>query len=214
MIKFLKNIFNNSYTTGKLNNIVDDLKNKYHKNPILLREHLLTLPDFTMKELANDKNHCSLTAITRVLLYSSIGYNKLPDDRDYIYNEIKKIAKNRLAYNRIIGTIPFMISFIIKSFLKSYPYNFKIRGKYIWDFNTIESEINNNRPLIFNIAGGYYRKHTVTVVGYRVFIIDGNINYILIIHDGWNKDLRYINFTEFHTNKYLTGIGSFNTVES
>lgn len=214
MFIYLKEKSNNSYAHGSLNNLESYFSNKYNSNPILIREKILDLPYFTMKEVDSSKKHCSLTAITRVLLfYNSMGYENIPDNKEEIYHIVKKYAKRNLGYFSLIGTIPFRIASIIKSTLKFFHYDNKVKGKYIWNFySEIENEIDNNRPVILNIARGYYRKHTVVVVGYRVYIVNGNIYHIAIINDGWNYNLSFIDFTSFSKNILLAGVGSFNKI--
>lgn len=214
MIKFLKNKSNRSYTYGSINSIEDSLEKKYNTKPIFIRGKVLDLAKFTMAELDKNKKHCSLTAITRILLYyNSTGYKNIPDNKDDIYRVVRENGIKRLGYLPAIGTIPFRVSSILRGTLKRFNYKTKVRGNYIWSFYDLVKEIDKNRPLVFNILRGYYRKHTVTLVGYKVYIVKGKVEYILIINDGWNYDLRFINFNEFSENLLFAGIGSFNTIK-
>lgn len=215
MLKYLKDKSKKAYALGPVENIEDYLKDRYKEKPIFIRGNILDLPKFTMKRLDQNKKHCSLTAITRIMKYYKLkGYKDIPDSEEDIYRTVKEKGFRRLGYFSLIGTLPFRVSSIVRASFKSYGYRVRSRGRYMWNFyDDIVAEIDQDRPLIFNIMRGYYRKHTITVVGYKIYSIKGDIKHILIVQDGWNYSLRFIDFNDFRSNLLFAGIGSFNKIK-
>ena len=188
--KYLDKRRSSLYNYGPLWSLEDELKGSF-ENILLLEENILDLDDFTMASLAKTQKHCSLTSITRVLNYY------LKEDPAKIYKTVEKIGL-RSFYHPRIGTIPIGISFILNRSFKKFSLRLKARGIYFWDFyKDIKSNIDKKNPLILNILRGFYRKHTVTILGYRVYLLDNQLHYYLIIHDGWNRSPRYIDYNQF-----------------
>lgn len=214
MIKFLRDKSKRAYGLGPLNLVEAYLEKEYGGQAILIREKTLDLAPFTMSQLDKNKKHCSLTALTRLIHYYGLqGWTKIPQDEAEIYQTVRQKGL-RLGYLPFIGTIPFRISAIARASFKSYGYRVQAQGIYFWNFySDVLEEIDANRPLIFNIMRGYYRKHSITVLGYRTYSINGNICQILAIHDGWNRDLRFLDFNQFSQNLLLAGLGSFNKIK-
>lgn len=119
------------------------------------------------------------------------------------------------------GTNPLKINNIIDDVLKRFGYSKSYSdGIYLWDFtDNVKKEIDAGRPVIMNIARGYYRNHTVTVCGYKIykskhkvaFVSYTKTHQLIQVYDGWERSVRYIDFEAF-TNLISSGFGSFNTV--
>lgn len=80
--------------------------------------------------------------------------------------------------------------------------------------NEVKKEIDAGRPVIMNIATGYYGNHTVTVRGYDIYRKQHTIGkikyytyyYMIAVYDGWTSSVRYIDYNDF--SKF--NLGSFN----
>ena len=168
------------------------------------------VPKFLMKDLETDANNCVLTAITRIFAYYRDNYGKdsIPDDAT-LYSDIKAIAEG-YGYSNETGTFPTKINNIINDTFKKYGYEGEGKSIYVWDFNTVKTEIDAGRPLLFNIAFGYYGDHTVSVVGYSEFTRSNGwfreTKRFIKVYDGWTQSNRYIDYD-------LINIGSFSTAK-
>lgn len=181
----------------------------------------LSMANFKQSSLGSGSN-CSLAAITRVLYYyNKNGYAKIDNDYTKIYKKVEKVAK-KYGYSSSNGTSPTKINNIVDDVLKNYGYGeSKCNGIYAWTFNgEVKEEIDSNKPVIMNIARGYYGDHTVTVCGYSIYKrtkkflgIKTTKTYNMIqIYDGWSTSKKYIDFSAFAYDLISSGFGSFNTV--
>lgn len=161
----------------------------------------------------DDKNNCTLTAITRILYYYSWnGYEKIPCNIDEIYARVKAVV-NGYGYTNEKGTSPTKINNVVNDLLDHYGYGqSKCKGVYVWNFeNHVKKEIDADRPVIMNLARGYYGDHTVTVCGYKIY--KGDKTYEMIeVYDGWSQSKRYIDYSAFAYDFISSGFGSFNTI--
>ena len=168
------------------------------------------VPNFLMNDLEYGANNCTLTGITRLFAYQrdNNGYTTIPDNAT-LYGDIKAIAEG-YGYSSDGGTSPTKINNIINDVFEKYGIFGKGNSTYVWDFNTVKKEIDAGRPLLFNIAFGYYGDHTVVVIGYSVFTKNTGIFQkkarFFKVYDGWTKSNRYIDYD-------LINVGSFSTAE-
>ncbi|MFP3153434.1 hypothetical protein LQZ18_03210 [Lachnospiraceae bacterium ZAX-1] len=124
---------------------------------------------------------------------------------------VKTFAQN-YGYTDAIGTNPTQINNITADTLGCYGYTSTCKGIYVWTFNgQIKAEINADRPVIMNIARGYYGNHSVTVAGYSVYKTQGTNYPFIQIVDGWKNAYRYIDYNAFAYDLVTSGFGSFNT---
>ena len=181
----------------------------------------LSMQSFLCKDFEN-KNNCTLVAITRVLCYYyKQGYSKLPSSYKKIYSKVLKVAKS-YGYNEKDGTWPTKINNIIDKVLDDYGYPKSYsNGIYLWTFSKqVQGEIDKNRPVIMNIARGYYGNHSVTVCGYNIYKTKHNFlwtsytktHHMICVYDGWYRHVRYIDYEAFAYDLISAGFGSFNTV--
>ena len=209
------------YTAGQLNNqngyggiynTYDYVNDKYGKGWSSKNWGTLepNISRFLMNDLDENANNCTLTAITRVFAYYRDNQNmsKIPDNGT-LYEDIKNIAE-KYGYTAKTGTSPTKINNIINDIFKKYDYSGKGSSIYVWSFNTVKKEIDAGRPLIFNIAFGYYANHTVTVVGYSEFtrtkgMIKETKKFIKV-YDGWTNNDSYIDYD-------LLNFGSFSVAK-
>ncbi len=169
-----------------------------------------------------EAQNCTIIAIARILNYYHFkGYNKIPQDYKEIYDEVLKVAIDN-GYTQKKGTNPLKIKRIFIEVLNNYGYKkCHSKGVYIWSFNKqVKNEIDNDRPVVMNIARGHYKDHSVTVCGYftcktKHKILFGHLkkkHEFVCILDGWNREYRYIDFKSFSYNMLTDGIGSFNQI--
>lgn len=173
----------------KISNI-DRYMDKNYPHARLIEKNSLILPNFLQEDVSKDLNNCSLTSILRVTNFY------IPDlDKKVAYNKLYRIAKTR-GYIAAIGTLPGVISLIANSFFKNNDIPLKSSSVYFFRyFYKIKNEIDNKRPFLMNLAVGYYRNHTVTVVGYREYFYKDLKVKILEVIDGWTQEVRYIDYS-------------------
>ena len=155
------------------------------------------VPRFVMNRFQRNANNCTLTAITRIFAYhrNINGKSNIPDNMT-LYNDLKTIAE-RYGYSDEDGLGPTKINNVLNDAIEKYGYEGKGRSIYIWNFDTVRTEIDAGRPLLLNIASGYYENHTVTVVGYSEFEKNGQTKKFLKVYDGWVDGNRYIDYDKF-----------------
>lgn len=170
----------------------------------------------------NEKNNCVLVAITRILqYYSEKGYTKIPANYYDIYRKVLEVAKS-YGFTEKKGTYTTKINNIIDKVLDDYGYGKSYsKGIYVWSFkDQVKSEIDKDRPVVMNIARGYYGNHSVTVCGYSVykskhkflFTSYKKTHNMICVYDGWSYTKRYIDYEAFAYDLISSGFGSFNTV--
>ncbi len=177
------------------------------------------LANFTMDELDPDRPCCVLTAITRVLDYlARRGDTAIPKGdisaifnagvranggSDYVPN-LGETAALRGAlgqYSRGSDAVT----------IKPWPL-----GPTLTTFNDIAEVTRRYGPSLLNIPGGYYRNHTVTVGGYRVYtdLRTGNRREFISIQDGWDHRQMFIDVKaagaslSWSSQTYTTNIGT------
>lgn len=145
----------------------------------------------------NGEGDCTLISITTILCYY-LEYTKSVQE---IYDIIEEYAE-KIFYNDNCDTIPNFIQSIInraaaKVGLKanSFSKNFKENG-VTWD--RIKKLIQGNRPVILSLSNDgreYYANHSITIVGYNEYKIDGdNIVRMLRVYDSWRETISFVDF--------------------
>ena len=203
---------------GGIDNCSAYLKDKYHKNVKLKSSKYLKMNNFIMYTLENKNseavNNCTLTAITRILdYYRENGYKRINNNFNDIYTKVRKVAVKH-GYTPEKGTDFWKIDNIVEEVLHNYGYKkAKCKGKYIWSFREqVKKEIDANRPVIMNLARGFYGNHTVTVSGYAIYK-SGITTYNMIqVYDGWESVKKFIDYKAFAYDLITSGFGSFNTI--
>ena len=153
---------------------------------------------FLMKDMEKAACNCSIVAMTRILAFyrDNEGKDQIPGNKK-LYNDIKSIAAI-FGYDMEKGTNPVKINNILNYMLTKYGYSGKGKSTYILNFKTVKEQIDAGRPLILNIAFGYYRDHTVSVVGYNEFS-KGTGRFkkkkrFIKVYDGWTDKNTYIDY--------------------
>lgn len=208
---------------GRISSPTKYIADRYNGYSISSKDSkILGVSKFHMDDYGG-KNDCVPIAITRVFDYlRGRGYTSIPSSRATIYKDVLKIAK-KWGYTEENGTNPVNIDNIMSEVAKKYGYKKTVtKGIYVWSYKgTIVSEINKNRPLLFNIARGSYKKHTVTATGYRTYTYKAKtlgipVNYsrpFVAVADSWRTSTRWIDFNQLAYDVFTAGFGSFNTME-
>ena len=194
-------------TKNKRISDLDSYINKYYNGAELIEEKSIDLPTYTIKDITNDRNACSLVSLTRLINY----YYKDIDPMD-IYNFIIIFARKR-GYYEEYGTFPNFISEIGNSYFKLKKIPLKCKGIYFTNFYIhVKNQIDKDRPVIMNIGEGYYKNHSLTVRGYKIFLYKKLKIKILEVIDGWSKEKRYIDYSALNGLNSL-GAYSFNLIK-
>lgn len=180
------------------NNLSEYLRSKYGEGYKANLEGSNRLINYVTPLLQEDyglAGDCTITSMTCILEYL---YHRPIQE---IYDIVEAIDK-KYGYNGSFGTIPLLINRIFKQAEKQLGVNsVKWSSGYIkglgFSFGTIVQQINLQHPLILSISNdgrGYYKSHSVTVVGYMVFRVNGKLQRFLRLQDNWNKEQTYLDF--------------------
>lgn len=185
---------------------IEEYMNRQYPHHQWIAGKILSVPDFIQSELGDVKNNCSLASMTRILEY----HLKLP--RKDLYAEIFTLGlKHGFMPQR--GIFPNKIDNIANDFFKKHQIEGRCRGSYFGNFyKPVMREIDGDRPLMMNIGIGYYRDHSLTVVGYRIYRYQGMNIKILEVIDGWRRGISYMDYSQL-TGLFSLPIFSFNTFE-
>lgn len=113
------------------------------------------------------------------------------------YAEIEKIAK-KYGYNgNTCGTFQIVIRSIMRDCMKKFGVCGTAKSAYIknvgFSWQKIKELINSDTYVILNLQNdgrGYYKSHSVTIVGYGEY--DGA--NLLLVYDNWNYGISYIDY--------------------
>lgn len=153
----------------------------------------IDLPDFLQRDFEAGLNNCTIASLTRVITYYFKDFDKFE-----VYKEVFEIAK-RNGYFKKYGTLPVFISRIANIYFKRNNIGIRARGVYLGNFYShVKDEIDNFRPLLMNLASGYYKNHSLVISGYSVYKFKGMKVKILHVYDGWNKEKSYIDYNDLN----------------
>ncbi len=195
--------------------IIENLKDYMEKNypgSVYVTSRNLNLKNFIQKDF-KEENNCVIASITRIIDYHRGSFPIIPEDYMEIYEDVLEEAKGNL-FDEIRGVFPNRISRISKRVLEKYGVGGKCRGVYFGNFyTTVKKQIDLKNPLMMNIALGKYGAHTVTITGYSIYNYNNMEIKLLHILDGWSRNLRYINYTDFTHGILSINGASFNIIE-
>ena len=161
--------------------------------------------------------NCSVAAVARVFLFWDrlicAKSGEPPADAREVYRLAEKLAAERYRYTDRRGLDFWLIDDLSKDVFAQLGRPADCRGIYLWNFQRdIASEIKSGRPVILNVATGYYVNHTVTVAGYRLYEQDGYIFPMLCLADGWQSGRRWLHLDSLKKEFGLFGIASVNQI--
>ena len=201
---------------GGISNISKYLLEQYGERGVLVkRGRAILMNQQSMETISGRRTrNCSVVAVTRVLDYYRKKNNitAIPEDIRETYKIVEEIAES-YGYTDKFGTIPFFISGIAKEAFSLYGIKTKCKGVYVWTFEKqVVKEISEGRPVIMNIARGYYKDHTVVVAGYSIWRVGNKFYPMLRVIDGWRSGYHYIDYEAFAKDISQSIFGSFNTI--
>ncbi len=173
-------------------------KNYGVSGAVCVKEKLLTGAKPLLQEDYGVNNCCSITSITAVLNDSGFAKSQSPIAKD----TFDKVYKNaRLFFFGRRGTNPFMIKPIFDRTLKTYGQRghtgfAAVKGIGV-RFNAIEKRIDSGTPLVFSLlwdGNGFYKDHTMLIVGVAVYRANGKHYRFLLLHDNWAKTVSYLDY--------------------
>lgn len=181
-------------------NLTKYLNDKYDGNYTQTGSKLLSPIWNHDQDNFGSKNDCSLVSIAIISEYyknnSSFSKSKIPAISD-AYDDILEVGEKH-GYTPSGGTNPTKIDNIVEDSFSKWGYSFSASNSYVWSFNTFKSEIDSNRPCIFNIATGTYSNHTIVVSGYKQYDVNNILGgKFLQVLDNWQSSKRYIDYNEF-----------------
>ncbi len=200
---------------GGITNISKYLLEQYGEKGVLVkRGRSILMNQQSMAEISGRvTRNCSVVAVTRVMDYYR-RVNKLqqiPEDIRVLYKQVEEVAE-AYGYTDKRGTMPFFISGITREAFKQYGIKARCRGVYVWSFEKhVVKEISEGRPVIMNIARGFYKDHTIVVAGYSIWKVGDKLYPMLRVIDGWKRGIHYIDYESFAKDISQSIFGSFNT---
>ena len=200
---------------GGITNVSKYLLEQYGDKGVLVkRGRSILMNQQSMAEISGRvTRNCSVVAVTRVMDYYR-RVNKLqqiPEDIHVLYRMVEEVAE-AYGYTDKRGTMPFFISGITREAFKQYGIKARCRGVYIWSFEKhVVKEIAAGRPVIMNIARGFYKDHTIVVAGYSIWKVGDRLYPMLRVIDGWKSGIHYIDYESFAKDMSQSIFGSFNT---
>lgn len=184
---------------GQVTNPVTYLKNTKGKSTdsySLTKSKIISGVGNTVCATYADKNNCTLISLFNIMkYYRGKGYSRIPSNNKTMYNKIKTQAKE-LGYVPWSGISQTKNDSLVKNtWRKGFGYTSgKGFNNYLWNFNTMKSAINSNKPFMFSMATNPYYDHTITVIGYKAYKnTRTKITYeFFVVYDGWSGSYRYL----------------------
>lgn len=181
-------------------NIFKYLKEEYNAQGIVSfeYEYIADFIPLAQKDYG-DLYDCTLTSLTATIYYilkKKVAVN-------VIYDVVEKIAKRHLYDGNKTGTYSIFIKKIFDKSLQQFVTTKKINSKQSYfkkvgyGYTNICKQIDNKNPVLlslWNDGRNYYKNHTVTIIGYRNFKVDGKQVRMLVIYDNWYKTRAYIDY--------------------
>lgn len=171
------------------------------------KQFLTSVNDFPQSIFEKAANNCTLTSLTRLLLFfRETHFPLVPANAQAVYRAARDVfskygyhpvkvhsLRNRIRYG------PWNIANMSRDVLKVFGYMEPIvKNHYIMKRRYIIDEIRKGKPVMLNIAFGDYSNHTVSVVGYDLYEKEGSMDrFFVAVYDGWSRRLRYIDWSVF-----------------
>ena len=207
-----------AFGSGGIHRIDDYLQDRYAGIPSVKKEMRLPVtnaPNTLISGHGVEKN-CSVSAVARIVFFWKMqGVIETEDTLQEIYQKAEARAF-RYGYNAKRGLRAVKIDDLSRDLLQSYGYQSECRGIYGWDFKKdMQPELDAGRPVILNIAGGYYHNHSLVVTGYKICESEKNGKDLILLNtaDGWRALPRFIDLRAFNREFPFFGISSVNTIK-
>lgn len=178
-------------------NVEEYLKKKFNTEDVQqISSKVLPITPLLQNDYG-EAGDCTLTSITTCINYYRAGQSAIQE----IYDYVEKVAK-KWGYNGNIGTFPLFIQYIYNKVLKKFPcVKKKTAQRYFknvgFNFNTIKNTINKSTPIVLSINNdgrNYYKNHSITIIGYKVFKVNKQTVNMLVVYDNWYANEAYVDF--------------------
>lgn len=138
---------------------------------------------------------CTVTSMTCILEF--LHHKPIQQT----YDTIEKIDM-KYGYNGTMGTLPIFINTVLKQAEKqlgckqsSWKSGY---GKGIgFCFDTIVKCVDKGKPAILSMlydGRNYYNNHSVTVIGYAQYLVNGRNQRFILLYDNWTKEKTYLDY--------------------
>ena len=175
------------------------LTTTYGDTPVLKRQKKLDGFPFLLQKDYGDLNDCTLTSITAIVSFLSLGKNSI----QAIYDYVEKIA-NKNLYKGNRGTPYLTMRKIFHESLIRFGLpkaNIKFVKDIGYNFSTITAELYKNNPLILTMTNdgrNYYKNHSVTIVGFSIYQVGNKEVKILHTADNWYPTTGFIDYNKIN----------------
>ena len=187
-------------TNAGITNTYQYVNDRYGSGWIYTTNKILPVSAYIQSAFStSDNNNCVLSSVTTLLKYYQQykGYSNIPNNIYTIYADVRKIAVNH-GYTTSNGTPFTKINNIVTDSFAKYGYaSVKGNSNYILSYSTFRNEIDNNRPVLFSNANGYYSNHNFVVIGYRSYTRSSAAKYFLRVNDNWTTSERWYDYSAF-----------------
>ena len=177
-------------------NLMKYLSDNYGEGFLVSEAHIAKVVPLLQKNYGG-QNDCTLTSITSIISY--IVNNKVWITT--LYQEVEDIAE-KYFYKEDRGTMYAAIRSIFNESVKKYSNKTSCAkfGKGTgYNFEYIKSKIDEKMPLILSMTNDgmdYYKNHSVTIVGYAIYKINGKNVNLLKIYDNWTTEVSYVDYNK------------------
>lgn len=207
-----------AFGSGGIYRIDQYFEDRYARIPAVKKEMRLPVtnaPNTLISGHGIERN-CSVSSVARIVFFWKMqGVIETEDTLQEIYQKAETLAL-RYGYNAKRGLRAIKIDDLSQDLIKSYGYRSECKGIYGWDFKKdMQPELDAGRPVILNIAGGYYHNHSLVVTGYKI-CDDGKPGKELVLlntADGWRALPRFIDLRAFNREFPFFGISSLDTIK-
>lgn len=177
-------------------NILLYLKELYSVSHILAPVRHINVAINYLQNDFGPTNDCTLTSAMTILKYY------LKDiDENVIYNTIYKFGL-KYGFTEKWGTIPVVHRIILSKAAQELKLNNKFTSCYIkgigYNFEKIKKVLDENKLVmlsVFNDGRNYYESHSITVVGYEIYTINGKEVPMLLVYDNWYNSYSYVDYS-------------------
>lgn len=204
---------------GRIFNLEEYISKNYGERNLTELDSF-TLSDRISYHIAGHKgpSDCLLVSMSTIFeFHRTNGNDRIPESYDLIYESVREQAMRIKAYPVPIkgGTTPLFADNIARRVLKIFGiFDYKVRNSYgfYWGnsskkMSMIMEELKNERPFTMNISFGDYGSHSVTAIGYKIFVDkEGGIYFFIELADGWFPYSRYIDLSKFNVIASMTKI--------
>lgn len=169
-------------------------------NPFVVdQKNIIGFPSLLQRDYGAPQD-CTLVSITSIVNY----FTKLKLDPEDIYDYVEQVAKGYFYNGNSYGTIPVFINSIFNKVNAKFGLSKKSKSGYGkgvgYNIAKIKEQINKNNPMILNISSdgrGYYKNHSVVIIGYLTYQIDsGKQVHLITVYDNWSKNYSYVDYNK------------------